>query len=212
MTISTSEREPDWNIEATDALLDNWPIRDVLVALTHAATHLLTDHDCDAHGYEQLQHAVVAARRHADLLDSKAASRNLTEHDKTRFPERGFTVVENAGRSLRLIKRDDTRQAISIRWNDLPALRELITLALDDGPMVIGLDTSGETAKKAATSMRDLCVTRLNGLLAEYEAEQRTLTEEDTEYTHRIVRQAILSTRRAIAVIQSLTLEEQKTK
>lgn len=97
------------------------------------------------------------------LLDSEAASDepNLTEHDKTRFLERGFTVVENAGRNLRLIKRDDARQAITIKWDDLPALRELITLALDDGPMVIGLDMSGQAAKNAATSMRDLCVEKV---------------------------------------------------
>lgn len=53
---------PNWNIQASAELLDNWPIRDVLARLAEAATHLLTDHDCDAHGYEGLQHAVVAAR------------------------------------------------------------------------------------------------------------------------------------------------------
>lgn len=78
--LTEEQQEPNWNIEASDALMDNWPLRDVLVALTHAATHLLTDHDCDAHGYEQLQYAVVAARRHADLLDGNsqtAAERTL---------------------------------------------------------------------------------------------------------------------------------------
>ena len=78
---------------------------------------------------------------------------NLTEHDKTRFLERGFTVVENAGHSLRLIKRDDARQAISIRWEDLPALRELVTLALNDGPMIVGLDTSGQATITARADL-----------------------------------------------------------
>lgn len=74
-TNSDEERiaQPNWNIELSAQLLANWPIRDVLVGLAYAATHLLTDHDCDAHGYEQLQHMVVAARGHADLLDRQAA-------------------------------------------------------------------------------------------------------------------------------------------
>lgn len=54
------------------------------------------------------------------------------ERDKTQFLGRGFTVVENKGHSLRLIDRNDARLAISIKWDDLPALRELITLALND--------------------------------------------------------------------------------
>jgi hypothetical protein len=78
---------------------------------------------------------------------------NLTERDKTRFLERGFTVVENTGHSLRLIKRSDARHAVSVKWDDLPALRELITLALDDGPMVVGLDVSGQMATAARSTL-----------------------------------------------------------
>ena len=62
-----------------------------------------------------------------DCPECHAGSRT----DKTRFIERGFTVVENAGHSLRLIDRDDARHAINIKWEDLSALRELITLALE---------------------------------------------------------------------------------
>lgn len=52
--------------------------------------------------------------------------------DTTNFLERRFVFLENKGRSIRLIDRDNTRQAISIHWSDLAPLRELITLALGD--------------------------------------------------------------------------------
>lgn len=54
--------------------------------------------------------------------------------DPTRFLERTFTVVENKLRSIRLIDTNDTTQAISIKWVDLPALRYLIGLMLDGDP------------------------------------------------------------------------------
>jgi hypothetical protein len=72
----------------------------------------------------------------------------LSKGDPTRFTERGFVVLENKGQSLRLIDRDNAEHAISIRWDDLSALREIITLALEDGPMVIGNDrSSGDYAR-----------------------------------------------------------------
>lgn len=52
--------------------------------------------------------------------------------DPTRFVERGFTWVENKEHSVRLIDRNNSNQAISIAWADLPSLRELIVLALGD--------------------------------------------------------------------------------
>lgn len=52
--------------------------------------------------------------------------------DPTRFLERSFAVIENAGHSIRLIKRDDARQVISIPWEDLPALRQLLSIILDE--------------------------------------------------------------------------------
>lgn len=39
-----------------------WPLRDVLKILAGAAEHLLKDHDCDAHGYENVDEAVKRAR------------------------------------------------------------------------------------------------------------------------------------------------------
>lgn len=50
--------------------------------------------------------------------------------DPARFIERSFTVLENTGHSIRLIRRDDPRQAISIPWADLSSLREMIDLII----------------------------------------------------------------------------------
>jgi hypothetical protein len=43
-----------------------WPMVDVLARLVASARHLLGDHACDAHGYEGLDAAIVAA---VNLLD-----------------------------------------------------------------------------------------------------------------------------------------------
>lgn len=43
----------------------NWPLPDVLTKLADAVEHLLKDHDCDMHGYEQLSYAIPAARWYA---------------------------------------------------------------------------------------------------------------------------------------------------
>lgn len=40
---------------------ESWPTRDVLAKLAAAARHLLADHDCDNHGWEQVDQAVRAA-------------------------------------------------------------------------------------------------------------------------------------------------------
>lgn len=45
-----------------------WPLTDVLTALTYAVEHLLQDHDCDRHGYEQLSYAIPAARWYVERL------------------------------------------------------------------------------------------------------------------------------------------------
>lgn len=39
-----------------------WPVVDVLEKLASAAEHLLNDHDCDGHGWEEIGAAVKAAR------------------------------------------------------------------------------------------------------------------------------------------------------
>jgi hypothetical protein len=39
-----------------------WPLRDVLKKLADAADHLLSNHDCDLHGYEEVSHARDVAK------------------------------------------------------------------------------------------------------------------------------------------------------
>jgi hypothetical protein len=60
-----------------------------------------------------------------------------------------------------------------------------------------------------ATSMRSACIEELNSLLAEYEEEQRERTE-DAGHAHRVVRAAILAMHRAIARVESVSIQEQK--
>lgn len=76
---------------------------------------------------------------------------NAALGDPTRFLDRSFTVVENSGRNIRLINREDPAQALTLPWDDLAPLREIITLVLNDGPMVIGpAPDKGEVARRAA--------------------------------------------------------------
>lgn len=54
-----------------DAALGNgqpWPLVDVIRRLGDAAEHLLQDHACDAHGYEELRPAIEAARQYEKAL------------------------------------------------------------------------------------------------------------------------------------------------
>lgn len=43
--------------------------------------------------------------------------------DPTKFITRSFVVIWNEGHSVHLINRDDARKAISIPWDEIPALR-----------------------------------------------------------------------------------------
>jgi hypothetical protein len=66
-------------------------------------------------------------------LKSKTAGAPLSAAgDKTRFLSRSFTWIENTNTSVRLIDRNDSGSAISIKWSDLEALRTLASLALGD--------------------------------------------------------------------------------
>jgi hypothetical protein len=47
-------------LEAADT---PWPLKDILSKLADGADHLLADHCCDQHGYEELMAARDAARR-----------------------------------------------------------------------------------------------------------------------------------------------------
>jgi hypothetical protein len=40
-----------------------WPINEILQKLIEATDHLLNDHNCDHHGYEQYQQAANAGRQ-----------------------------------------------------------------------------------------------------------------------------------------------------
>ena len=48
-----------------DDIVQRWPVRDVLLKLADAGDHLLSDHDCDRDGWEEISFAVRAARIHA---------------------------------------------------------------------------------------------------------------------------------------------------
>lgn len=48
----------------------SWPVSDVLKKLADAAEHLLRDHNCDAHGWEGITHAVDAARYISSNIDA----------------------------------------------------------------------------------------------------------------------------------------------
>lgn len=80
------------------------------------ADHVCIDGDCQ----------VCAAKRKAN--------------DRTQFTTRSFAMVWNEGRSIRLINRDDPNRAISIPWNEIPALRALI-------------DPSGSELRKAVADL-----------------------------------------------------------
>lgn len=81
----------------------------------------------------------------------RPSRRGAPNADPTRFVERSFAVVENAGHSIRLIKRDDPRQAISIPWADLASLHELLIIILkDEVPVKSTASTPSEAALSAA--------------------------------------------------------------
>jgi hypothetical protein len=55
-----------------------------------------------------------------DAIDKAAAE------DPTRFSTRSFAVLWNEGHSVRLISRKDPRQALSIPWHEIAALRAIL--------------------------------------------------------------------------------------
>lgn len=139
MTTHSDGERPNWNVEPSAKLLENWPIKDVLTRLAEAATHLLSDHDCDAHGYEGLQHAVVAARAHADLLDRSAAGGDVRVLGEIR--ERVADGYESAS----------SRNVITVA-----------ALALKDLHYVLS-SHDGQYAR-GATRMREVCVVKVRRL------------------------------------------------
>lgn len=60
------------------------------------------------------------------MANEKNESANIkAPEDPTRFTTRSFAVVWNEGHSVRLINRRDARQAISIPWREVDALRAI---------------------------------------------------------------------------------------
>lgn len=80
-----------------------------------------TGYKCDKCGTE-IVYETDAAKNEVlkDAIDKAALA------DPTRFTTRSFAVLWNEGHSIRLINRDDARQAISIPWDDLDALRAIL--------------------------------------------------------------------------------------
>lgn len=55
-------RERVRRLEGVFGLYRPWPLNDVLNKLIEAAEHLTKDHSCDAHGYEEIIHALGEAK------------------------------------------------------------------------------------------------------------------------------------------------------
>lgn len=51
----------------------------------------------------------------------------MPEEDPTQFTTRSFAVIWNEGHSIRLINRENPRWAISIPWDELDALRAILS-------------------------------------------------------------------------------------
>lgn len=47
-----------------------WPVLSCLSRLADAAGHLLYGHDCDAHGWEEVRGAMLAARKHVARIEA----------------------------------------------------------------------------------------------------------------------------------------------
>lgn len=87
------------------------------IAEVHDFTH--------SSGYRCHRGKVIAERIRDTRQDAKAGP-SQSGDDPTRFTIRSFAMVWNVGRSIRLINRNDVRQAISIPWDELGALRALL--------------------------------------------------------------------------------------
>jgi uncharacterized alpha-E superfamily protein len=60
--------------EAVSVALGNdqpWNVVSCLSRLADAAEHLLRDHDCDQHGWEEANAAMKAARKHVERLEKR---------------------------------------------------------------------------------------------------------------------------------------------
>ena len=57
-------------LDAFLAMDDPWPTFEVLRKLAEAGEHLLRDHDCDVHGWEEIDTAVKLARKRLAELEA----------------------------------------------------------------------------------------------------------------------------------------------
>jgi len=63
--------EIDRKLNAFLAMDDPWPTFEVLRKLADAGEHLLRDHDCDVHGWEEIDTAVRIARERLAKLEAR---------------------------------------------------------------------------------------------------------------------------------------------
>ncbi len=82
----------NWLLLERDAVLrtgEPWPLVDILRKLADAADHLLTDHDCDAHGWEGVTCARDAARALLAKLESPEAGGDVFSSSPVRTEDAG---------------------------------------------------------------------------------------------------------------------------
>lgn len=76
--------------------------------------------------------------------------------DPTKFIERLFACVWNEGHSVRLINRDNPRWAISIRWDEISALRHLLSSPRPVAEQPNPITQGGASASALAQDVPDL--------------------------------------------------------
>lgn len=112
--------------------VDNWPVGDVLSLLADATEHLLSDHNCDVHGWETFKYAAIAARQHVALLAATPVATPVAAPEGEQEPVRRVDVAANV-RWLKANAKDYHGQWVAIKNGGLldadgshSALRERI--------------------------------------------------------------------------------------
>lgn len=84
-----AERE---RLRAAFGMSESWPLHDVLAKLIEATQHLLDQHGCDAHGYEEFRHAANVGKDYLGRISD---------------------ALSGAGPP---VETDDARDAVRYRW------------------------------------------------------------------------------------------------
>jgi len=77
-----------------------YTVLDCLTQLADAAQHLLSDHDCDAHGWEGVTYVMRAARAHADRIRARAAAAGAEGQTSGTTPAEQKGQDDGAGREI----------------------------------------------------------------------------------------------------------------